>query len=199
MRKTLVLDAMGVIYEAADDVAELLVPFISAHGGTTDAPAVEGIYRRASLGQITAEELWRLAGVDASLEDEYLLMHRLFIGLLEFLPSALDRFDRILCLSNDVSEWSVKLRKRLGLERFISGWFVSGDLGVRKPSPEIYERMLTLTGLRPEDIVFVDDRPGNVTAAQALGITGVLWDANGDCSSEGFPIARSFPDILDCA
>ena len=32
--KCLVLDAMGVIFSAADDVAELLIPFIAEHGGS---------------------------------------------------------------------------------------------------------------------------------------------------------------------
>jgi hypothetical protein len=35
-RLTLILDAMGVIYRSADDVEELLIPFVAAHGGTQD-------------------------------------------------------------------------------------------------------------------------------------------------------------------
>ena len=34
----LILDAMGVLYQAGDDVAELLVPFVRHHG-RTDLPA----------------------------------------------------------------------------------------------------------------------------------------------------------------
>ena len=32
MPQTLILDAMGVLYQAGDDVAELLVPFVRKHG-----------------------------------------------------------------------------------------------------------------------------------------------------------------------
>jgi hypothetical protein len=32
----LVVDAMGVIYQSADDVTELLVPFVTGNGGVQD-------------------------------------------------------------------------------------------------------------------------------------------------------------------
>jgi len=64
MQRTLVLDATGVIYRARDDVAELLVPFITANNGTRDFPAIQDAYIRASLGEMASEEFWRLVGVD---------------------------------------------------------------------------------------------------------------------------------------
>lgn len=39
--RCVVLDAMGVIYSAADDVAELLIPFVRASGGTVDAEGIK--------------------------------------------------------------------------------------------------------------------------------------------------------------
>ena len=50
---------------------------------------------------------------------------------------------------------------------------ISGEVGMRKPEPEIFEHTLRLLGLRPEECVFVDDLPHNVAAAAALGIVGV--------------------------
>ena len=54
---TLVLDAMGVIYETGDDVTDLLVPFIAEKGGTTDVADIEHAYHDASLGLMTSLEL----------------------------------------------------------------------------------------------------------------------------------------------
>ena len=45
-----VLDAMGVIYRARDDVAELLVPFVERHGSRAGANDVAALYEQASLG-----------------------------------------------------------------------------------------------------------------------------------------------------
>jgi hypothetical protein len=39
---------------------------------------------------------------------------------------------RLACLSNDVSEWSKLLRERFGLSEYITDWFISADIGVRK-------------------------------------------------------------------
>jgi len=40
---------MGVLYPAADDVAELLVPFVRGHGGLDDAGAIEAALFRSLL------------------------------------------------------------------------------------------------------------------------------------------------------
>jgi len=50
---------------------------------------------------------------------------------------------------------------------------ISGEVGMRKPEPEIFAHTLRLLGLRPEECVFVDDLAHNVAAAAALGIVGV--------------------------
>ena len=50
---------------------------------------------------------------------------------------------------------------------------ISGEVGLRKPEPEIFELTSTRLGLRPEQCVFVDDLKHNVAAAAALGWVGV--------------------------
>jgi epoxide hydrolase-like predicted phosphatase len=51
----------------------------------------------------------------------------------------------------------------------------SSELGIRKPDPRIFTHTLELLGgIAPERALFVDDFPGNIEAAQALGIRGVL-------------------------
>ncbi|HHY97162.1 MAG TPA: hypothetical protein GX509_00315 [Firmicutes bacterium] len=55
---TLVLNAMGVIYRAADDVTELLVPFVREKGGLSDSYAIATLYTQASLGKLSADKFW---------------------------------------------------------------------------------------------------------------------------------------------
>jgi epoxide hydrolase-like predicted phosphatase len=50
---------------------------------------------------------------------------------------------------------------------------ISGEVGMRKPEPEIFEHTLDLLGLRAQEAVFVDDIRHNVDAAVALGMVGV--------------------------
>ncbi|WP_197521202.1 hypothetical protein [Bradyrhizobium icense] len=76
----LVLDAMGVLYAARDDVAELLVPFVRSKAGVVDAASIRAAYMQASLGVLTSREFWTAVQVDPALEDEYLASHRLSPG-----------------------------------------------------------------------------------------------------------------------
>jgi len=44
-----------------------------------------------------------------------------------------------------------------------------------KPEPECYRAVLAMLDAGPADVVFLDDRPENVAAAQALGIRSVQF------------------------
>jgi putative hydrolase of the HAD superfamily len=50
---------------------------------------------------------------------------------------------------------------------------ISGEVGMRKPEPEIYHYTLQALECAPQETVFVDDLPVNVRAAARLGIVGV--------------------------
>jgi HAD superfamily hydrolase (TIGR01509 family) len=197
MAEILIVDAMGVLYRAGDDVAELLVPFVRNHGQTgLSAEAIEQEYMAASLGQIDTTTLWKDMGVDPALEDSYLAGHRLIEGTREALPRLQQRFSRITCLSNDVADWSAKLRQLFGLETWIDPWFISGDFGMRKPSPEIYRLAIGRLDVEPRDVVFVDDRLRNLDAAKALGIRTALLDVRGDMPDHPHPRIRRLADLL---
>ena len=50
---------------------------------------------------------------------------------------------------------------------------ISGEVGMRKPDPDIYVHTAGLLGLQPSECVFVDDLPHNVAGAVAVGMVGV--------------------------
>src|SRR6187551_1073033 len=171
--RCLVLDAMGVLFAAADDVAEILIPFIRSAGGESDTHTIESLYLQASLGVIDADTFWIRVGLDAAVEDVYLSKHRLVAGAREFLTSARQAGLPVWCLSNDVGRWSRTLREKLGIERLLTGAVISSDAKVRKPDRGIYEQLLAETGRQPPELLFVDDRATNVAGAAALGIPAI--------------------------
>lgn len=178
MTTVLALDAMGVVFSAADDVAELLVPYLREQGCTLDDAEIEEVYTACSLGLMTSAQLWERCGVDGS-DDDYCSRHELTPGTTELLADVAGSVDRILVLSNDVSEWSRLLRDRFGLTRWVPDWVVSGDLGVRKPDSRAYEALVNAAGVPAADIHFFDDRPRNVDAAREGGLQAHLfssWD-----------------------
>jgi epoxide hydrolase-like predicted phosphatase len=50
---------------------------------------------------------------------------------------------------------------------------ISGDVGLRKPDPAIYVLAAERLGVDPAGCLFVDDLKANVTAAEAVGMTGI--------------------------
>jgi len=171
-----VLDAMGVIYRDADDVRDLLVPYLRAKGCYLDEARIRELYLACSLGQISSEDLWRSAGVGRLASDEeYCEGHQLNDQVTDLLHELQTRGIRTACLSNDVSEWSRLLRRRFGLESLIPTWVISGDIGIRKPAPEIYEVLLDKLGCAGSAVVLVDDSVRNLDAAATLGIETILF------------------------
>jgi putative hydrolase of the HAD superfamily len=51
---------------------------------------------------------------------------------------------------------------------------ISGEIGIRKPAPEIYALAAERLERAPERCVFVDDLPGNLKPARAIGMATVL-------------------------
>ena len=51
---------------------------------------------------------------------------------------------------------------------------ISGEVGLHKPEPEIFELAAERVGRDPKDCVFVDDLRENCTGAEALGMTAIL-------------------------
>lgn len=62
---------------------------------------------------------------------------------------------------------------RAGWSEMFDEVVISGEVGMRKPEPEIYLHASRLLALAPETCVFVDDLPINVRAAVELGMVGV--------------------------
>jgi putative hydrolase of the HAD superfamily len=60
------------------------------------------------------------------------------------------------------------------LEELFDGWVISSEVGLRKPDPAIYELAAAQIGLGPDECVYVDDLPGNLKPARALGMATVL-------------------------
>jgi len=63
-----------------------------------------------------------------------------------------------------------------GIENFdpIFDWvFLSHEMGLSKPSPQIYEKMLVDLGTSGDRVVFFDDLIANVEGAKAVGIQAV--------------------------
>jgi epoxide hydrolase-like predicted phosphatase len=71
------------------------------------------------------------------------------------------------------NSWGTRRYDRTLLDRLFDGIVISGEVGMRKPTPEIYEMSAERIGVAPADCVFVDDLPFNLKPAQQLGMAAV--------------------------
>lgn len=78
-----------------------------------------------------------------------------------------------------LTNWSDELYphapRRFDFLGLFEGVVVSGTEGVAKPDPAIFELAVARTGLRAEELVFVDDKEPNVAGAVGCGLDGILF------------------------
>jgi putative hydrolase of the HAD superfamily len=80
------------------------------------------------------------------------------------------------------NSWSVGHYDRDLLAELFDAWVISGEVGLRKPDPAIYALAAERMGLPPEAIAFVDDLPGNLKPARALGMATIVHRGDPDAT-----------------
>lgn len=82
---------------------------------------------------------------------------------------------RTAIVTNNAREFRERWTAMLPLGELFDAVVDSSEVGVRKPDPAIFRLALErLGGIEPERAVFLDDFEGNVAAAAALGMRGLL-------------------------
>jgi HAD superfamily hydrolase (TIGR01509 family) len=84
--------------------------------------------------------------------------------------------------------------ERLGLAQYMDAIVTSSQLGVRKPHPAIFERVLAELGVSPGEALFVGDKVReDVQGPKALGMRAVLTH---QFRQEEFDGSGSVPDLV---
>jgi 2-haloacid dehalogenase len=86
-----------------------------------------------------------------------------------------DRDVRLYGLTNWSSETFPFARQKFDFIAWFDGIVVSGEVGIRKPSPAIFTHLFDRFSLQASDAVFIDDHPPNVEAARALRLESHLF------------------------
>ena len=70
--------------------------------------------------------------------------------------------------------------KDLEVNDFFDKLFLSYELGVEKPAPELYQKVIEGLGVPAEEILFFDDSEVNCEAARQCGMQALLAPANSE-------------------
>jgi HAD superfamily hydrolase (TIGR01509 family) len=173
-RPVIALDAHGVLLPDPNLITSQLIPSVRALGGTAPDEVIAEAYYAGSRGELDSAGVWARIGV-AGDDVTYCARYRVADGMEELLLRLRAEGYTVVALTNDVSEWSALIRHALGLDRLITTWVVSADIGARKPDPAAYAALIAaVPGVTPADIWFFDDKRSNVEAAEAAGLTAFL-------------------------
>ena len=132
---------------------------------------------RVDLGEEIADVVAEYAKANPDYHDDIMLWHSRWLEMLtpdiplsaRILRALRGKGMPVFALSNfGVSTLALADRHFPALADF-DRRFISGVLGLIKPDPAIYAHVEAETGVAPEGLLFIDDRPANIAAAAARG------------------------------
>ncbi|MDR2063653.1 MAG: HAD family phosphatase [Candidatus Nomurabacteria bacterium] len=174
MIKALIFDCLGVVLTEYND------HWIEKHLNPAgrQALAAAELYPKNDLDQISDEKLYsglsKLAGQSPAETEREI---KSFIAPVRGMPELVRRYHgtyQTAILSNASSSLRHKLDE-FGLQPLFDKIVVSGEVGVRKPDPKIFQVALDLLRVQPSEAIFIDDKLENVLAAEGLGIMSVQF------------------------
>lgn len=96
-------------------------------------------------------------------------IQRLFPGTRELLSDLSPRY-RLACFSNTNNvHWDI-ICNDFDVLAYFEKRFASFEMGLVKPDAEAFDHVLENLGCGPEQVLFLDDSPTNVAAAEACGM-----------------------------
>lgn len=139
------------------------------------------LLRRLEKGELPAEEFEPLFAERIGVRGDRVdgLVERLFAGvgpedrMLGAVKAARDSGIRTGLISNSWGGSGIHY-EGTPLDELFDAVVISGDVGMHKPEPEIFELGAERIGVDPRDCVFVDDLRENCAGAEAVGMTAIL-------------------------
>jgi putative hydrolase of the HAD superfamily len=136
-------------------------------------------------GVTLPREYWNLIARDAGVEWSPAQLQQLWAadirswisvepGTVQLLAELHAGGTRVALLSNAGFDFSDPFRHS-PMAAYFEAMFVSAELGLIKPDPEIYRVTARELGITLEQLVFIDNKKINVDAAIALGVTGHVF------------------------
>ncbi|HZE87394.1 MAG TPA: HAD-IA family hydrolase [Methylomirabilota bacterium] len=177
MYKALIFDFFGVFCTSiATNWFKRIVPNDKSKLSVFQALCTQSDYGNLSRADFN-KEVSKLTGVSVTeiiqgIESETIIN----TSLVTYVKELRIRGYTIACLSNGTREWTLRVINDHGLGSLFDEVVLSGDLGIIKPSSEIYIHTLEKLKVRASQAVFVDDRKVNTDAAEACGISSIVFN-----------------------
>ena len=120
---------------------------------------------------------------DDELTEEILLRFLLRPRMLRMVRE-LRRRGYLTAILSDQTDWLDRLEARDGFFHFFDRVFNSYHMGKGKRDPSVFAEIAAQLGLGRGQLLFIDDNPGNVERARAMGLQAVLFTDQPSCLAE---------------
>lgn len=158
-------------------------------------PQIEELFRACDRGYVTQQELNQEVARITSLPLDFVSAH---------IQGVHQRNDELLQFAQSLrGEHKVGMLSNIGrgsMDTFFDetartelfdAVVLSGDVGVIKPDPAIYEIIAEKLGVTPQECVMIDDIARNVDGAVAAGMQGVLYESTQQVIHDVTAIAKA--------
>ena len=149
--------------------------------------------RRASRGEITAQVHKRTVMRGLGLPETDTAVTEFFDAFFDGDKVDYDMISEIdalrpqyitAILSNAWDDLRPLLEETWQIDYAFNEIFISAEMGVTKPDPQIYKMLLETLELAPEETVFVDDFIENIEAARNVGMHGIHFQGKEQAMAE---------------
>lgn len=174
--KAVILDMYGVILKQTGDD---FIPHVRQTFPELDDEVIYRPWLKADIGEIDSLQIWKEIGFSGDLEKvekDYLDTIELNDGFIDFIKSAGNHFKTAI-ISNDSAEWSKYIREKFDINRYFDAISISGDLKIQKPDERIFRLTIEQLGVNAQDCFYIDDREGNLAAAEKLGMKAIMFNS----------------------
>jgi HAD superfamily hydrolase (TIGR01509 family) len=140
---------------------------------------LRGMFPRVDVGEIHESEFFEIASKivgrpSDAVRNEWFELSAVNASVVNIITELKPRLKMVLC-TNAPHELVTDILVHLGIYHLFDHIFISSDLKLIKPSPEIFNHVLKEAGIVSEEAIFVDDSARNVEGAERIGIKSLLY------------------------
>lgn len=112
-----------------------------------------------------------------SLVREFNSKKKINFELLTLFPKLQQQGFKVAIFSNNTSKMRDTLNAN-GITNLVDKIVISSEIGFQKPDKEAFEELFEKLGVRPEEVIFVDDTPESLEKSDEIGYTPILFMNN---------------------
>jgi HAD superfamily hydrolase (TIGR01509 family) len=129
------------------------------------------------IGKISEDEFWKLFLTESGVKNIDVPYAKMLWrkyqspipGMINLIIRLRNRYTLVGCTDNG-KEWVEFYKEKYHIDVYFDEIVCSADVGDHKPNPKIYEVAVEKTGVKPDEILFIDDNDKPLQGAQNAGM-----------------------------